>query len=195
MAIVRTIARTFMKGHPREGEQTFFVEKFLNSLGVDYHSEDYYKKLLKLNGLINEESKSILVGNKTVAICDFWHTLSDNVKESKHHTIRGGHPDKFKEHFKQGDKVSIRCWSGKPYASPQIILCNDVKLKEVYEVEIIEPARKVPHPFLFIKGALCGHNLYDIISNNDGLSPEDMSAWFNKLPFKGQILVWGNVKY
>lgn len=195
MAKVRTLSRKFMQGHPRVGEPTLFPEKFLNSIEVSFWHTDYYDKLLFLN------SSKLIDGSLSLDdIKSFWISLQQT-NDNKHHTIRGGHPDKFKEHFKKGDKISIRCWSGKPYASPQIILWDDVELKEVYDVYIkpVDAGGK-PHVSLFIeKDWKCFAHIpspyFNKISSNDGLSPENMSAWFNKLPFKGQILVWGDVKY
>ena len=36
MPKIRTLSRTFLKGHPRAGEKTYFVERFLCSVGIDY---------------------------------------------------------------------------------------------------------------------------------------------------------------
>ena len=36
MPKLRTLSRTFLKGHPRAGEKTYFVERFLCSVGIDY---------------------------------------------------------------------------------------------------------------------------------------------------------------
>lgn len=62
MAKVRTLSRNFLKGHPRAGEPTYFVEKFYNSLFHKNNLMDYPF------GLIVDES----------------------IRETKGHTIRMG---------------------------------------------------------------------------------------------------------
>ena len=49
MAKVRTLSMHFMKGHPREGDPTLFVEKVLNSLAIDYFDGEYLAMLHDLN--------------------------------------------------------------------------------------------------------------------------------------------------
>jgi len=87
MPKVRTLSRTFMKGHPRAGEPTYFVEKFLLSrMSMGMHISE----LKKYDSLVSPEAKAEL---------------------PKHHTVRMG------RHFKPVDEITLGVWSGKPYRS------------------------------------------------------------------------------
>lgn len=106
MAKVRTFTQVFPAGHPRAGEDTFFIEKVLKSftvLGIP---------VLEIDAMRYFDN-------------EVWESC-----EPKYHTIRAGH------HFKPGDKFSPRVWSGRPYNSQQIILAPDVEIKKTWNFEV-----------------------------------------------------------
>ncbi len=168
MAKVRTLSRQFMSDHPRAGQPTFFVEKFLNSMHVEFYRVNYYE-LLKV---INPDVDSMI-------LFYFFESLNIGIFDKKSHTIRNGN------HFKTGDLISIRCWSGKPYKSKQIKLVPDIAVVKTYEAMIISGN-------LMINGQTYDHDIVSI-ANNDGLSENDFINWFDfDKDFTGQIICWDN---
>lgn len=192
MAKVRTLSPKFMAGHPKHGKPTYFVEQFLNCLKVDYIGQPYLEKLLQLN------KKNIDAGKLTFEDIESFHTrLIILPKEGrmgvKRHTIRGGH------HFKAGDKISIRCWFGKPYDSPQIILWDDLDVVNVWNVKITHSGRNYEFVDILIGSQSTGIYLSESgikkLAKNDGLNVDDFCDWFAK-DFAGQIIAWDKkVKY
>lgn len=182
MAKVITLSRTFPDYHPRAGQPTYFPEKVLNSL-LDWCSLDYLELLRELNPKLKG----------TPIISQFYQDLGhdcDAFYTTKIHTIRSGH------RWKQGDKASLRVWSGKPYNSPQIIIATAVDLKEVYDFQI--KARDILTVSREGKSFIFGENsgIVSTISKNDGLSTVDLFQWFKyPQPFEGQILCWQPVDY
>lgn len=173
MSKVRTLSRTFMSTHPRKGQDTHFVEKVLTSLGIDYTSHDYFILLLSLNPKLSE-----------IQIHNFYQSLSINVLP-KHHTIRGGN------HFAQGDKISLRVWSAKPYNSKQIIIAPDIEVKKVWIFEVT-PLDGIQMPQVKATTTVAD------IAKNDGLELRDFYDWFQikghkcKKPFVGQVICWSD---
>lgn len=108
MSKVRTFSTQFPSYHPKAGEQTYFVEKIWESIGLPdkeycFNVPNSYSNFLRKNSDL------------------IW---------SKHHTVRAG------KHFKTGDYFSPRIWSDKPYQSKQITIYHDLKLT-VYDFEIL----------------------------------------------------------
>lgn len=175
MSKVRTLSRYFLKGHPRAGEQTHFVEKFLWSLNVDFSTKEYLHKLIELNA---DKLASVTLTEEVIT--NFWLSLSPTPFQ-KFHTIRKG------IHFAAGDYISLRCWSGNPYKSAQIRIWDDVLVKKVW---------------IFNKYA-AGFDMPDAnatttisqIAKNDGLETQDFKDWFDE-NFNGQIICWNsNINY
>ena len=169
MAKVITYSRNFQKSHPRSGDSTFFVEKLYNSLGI----VPSLNELLELNPTKPKE-----------LITQFFYNINvDEIlfEKPKHNTIRVGN------RFKKGEYFSPRIWSGNPYYSPQIILAKDQLITQTYEIEIF-PTNEIYINKKFF-GSFASENFYSL-STNDGLSGKDFINWFNKLPFKGQIICW-----
>lgn len=114
-------------------------------------------------------------------------TINHDIKEIKNHTIRAGH------RFKAGDWFSPRIWSGRPYASKQIILDPDVLVQKTWDVEIDAldvwsmalPSQQQKY---------LTHSQEARIAKNDGLSEEDLYWWFKytKKPWQGQIICWNS---
>jgi hypothetical protein len=142
MPKIRTFSRTFPSYHPKAGQPTYFVEKFYNSLGVDYRNKAYMLRVLKKN---NPEKELWLLR-------DFIDSLNFGVTEEKKHTIRAG------AHFKNDDEIQLAVWSGRPYNSPQI--------------KLIEPLFVACYDFfkdhMYIMPKATPEIHLEIVSNNDG---------------------------
>lgn len=163
MSKVITFSRYFQKSHPKSGQPTLFVEQLVNVF-IKNQFVDVFEIDKSLNfSLLNE------FGTKT---------------GRKKHTIRSGN------RFKEGDLFSPRVWSKKPYSSPQIVLCNDVKIKNVWDIVFVQKDK-----FLSVNGVSYGESTYEnmikLLAENDGLSVDDFKSWFPK-PFVGQIICWSD---
>ena len=185
---VLTFSRTFPKGHPRHGEQTFFVEQILNSI-----------LLRGENGIINRND---IKPEILPLINDF--VLLDG-RTCKHHTIRAGN------RFKPGNMVSMRIWSGKPRRSKQIEFVQ-VEVKKTWEIEINNRFGKASFEVV-INGVIYGQLHYGndrnvneagliTLAKNDGLELKDFVDWFEIHPkktglrFAGQIICFNeNINY
>lgn len=167
---VLTFSRYFPKGHPRQGEPTFFMEKILSSLGVTMKTLPAH-----LSSIVN----------------DFQMLCAP--EETKHTTIRAG------ERFKPGDMVSLRVWSDKPYRSKQIEFAQ-VEVKKTWKFIIypvwddyyVDVGAYPGLPFCRSCEGLRA------IATNDGLSIEDFISWFAIHPkkkgaeFRGTIISWSD---
>jgi hypothetical protein len=159
MAKVITFSRFFPKNHPKAGQPTHFVEKFVQSIKEQGYELPYIKSFPLA----------------------FLESLSTDQFIPKHHTIRGGN------RWKVGDKFSPRVWSGKPYASPQIIIGPDITIQDCWDITINDTGlffnssvdSKID-PFRYSIETIAGH---------DGLSYDEFKSWF-AIPFKGQIICW-----
>lgn len=162
MTKVRTLSRTFMKGHPRAGEPTFFVEKFLlsrMSMGITI------KELKKYDSLVSPEAKA---------------------KLPKHHTIRMG------RHFKANDELTLAVWSGKPYRSKQVKLwtgpIRSVNILIIVRHTYVKISKDVTDGLV---DTITPLNIYKV-ANNDGLEYHDFLEWFKLPVgvYEAQILIW-----
>ena len=184
---VLTFSRHFPKGHPKDGEKTYFVEKVWKSIWDDYPGSN--------NPLSPWWEKYDEAFPQWVNGFDDKENIHQH--QPKHHTIRTG----FR--FKAGDMASLRVWSGAPYRSKQIEFAQ-VEVKKVWLIDL----HIVGNEILWqLPGS--GAGLFDkhseglkIIANNDGLSVEDFISWFNTHPkknstvFTGQIICWdGYIEY
>ena len=169
MSRVITFSRFFPATHPRKGEPTYFVEHIWDSL-MDA-AELSMSKVVEL-------SRSTGIGE-----LDFYK-LRATEPQPKHHTIRAGN------RWKVGDKFSPRVWSGKPYASKQIIIAPDIEIKKIWNIGMTwgDYSWFISHD---------GRPLsLDLIAKNDGLETSDFKSWFHVHKrtsygsFAGQILCW-----
>jgi|JI10StandDraft_1071094.scaffolds.fasta_scaffold84899_2 hypothetical protein len=186
MSKVITFSTVFPSYHPKKGDYTYFVEKFLKSKKIEYnycvHEHSGYSFWSLNRG--KEEIVDDFIKFKFSDPFDF---------EPKNHTIRKG------RRWKTGDMASIRIWgddvnpkSGRSgaYHSKQIVISPDVEVT-VFDFEIRKGG------YIFIDNKMVQSYDYDIIAKNDGLSEDDLLAWF-KYPkeFVGQIICWNNeIKY
>lgn len=160
-----TFATKFLKGHPREGQRTDFIEKIWASL-VDQQIAlpEFWEGWYELNANYDFDGNNF--SNTTIG--------------PKHHTVRAG------KRYKAGMKISPRFWSGKPYASKQIILAPDMEIKKVYDFEIKDEQ-------ILVNGRKLGSLQTVDLALNDGLHMRDFFDWFKwPTPFSGQILIWSD---
>ena len=137
---VITLAKTFPAWHPRKGEPTEFLEKFLNG-----------------------------------------QTGSGDVK--KLHTIRANYPlwEKRIREVQNGKAVlSVRQWSGRPYASKQVETASLSALDGVGIQQLdIDNLYGVNRYYVWgMDFRYCMEIPPGIIAANDGLSLDDWLAWF-----------------
>lgn len=179
MSKVRTFSRQFPKGHPSAGKPTFFIEKILNQLKIDYSSDDYLQRLFVLN------AKKIADKRLSFEDIETFYISLQETGSNKLHTIRGG------KHFTAGEQFQPCIWYGNPYNSPQIKFAPDVVVKRVYDIGL-----RIRGDF---KEFYCGDcdltgTSISLIAKNDGLEENDFLNWFTK-PFDGQIICWSDVQY
>jgi len=109
MSKVRTFSRYFPKGHPKEGQPTYFIEKIWQSL---YNM-----------GKIDSCLGSPLLEKELEIFSNPSHFI-----KPKWHTIRAG------KHFNAGNYFSPRVWTDKPYSSKQIAISPDIQIKKVWDI-------------------------------------------------------------
>lgn len=169
MAVI-TFSIKYPHYHPKKGQPTFFVEKFqgaLYNLGVDL--------------------SAFIKCPETHMENNWWD------QQPKNTTIRKGH------RWKEGDYFSPRIWgndinpkSGRkgPYHSKQYTFAPDTLITKTWDFEIKN------HSFYIngrqYDGETEGHfELLETIAKNDGLTKDDLLAWFKfPKPFDGQIIAW-----
>ncbi len=173
MAKIITFSRKYPDYHPRKGEQTYFVEKFLNHMGADYKSDSYLQKLLVLN------TKNLFLGKLTFEDIESFFIGLQQTDQFKIHTVREN------ERFKPQEWFSPRCWFGRPYYDPQIIFWYDTKIHSTPSFE------STGNNHLYINDKSIDRLKVHFVAGNDGLSYPDFLNWF-KYPqkFKGQIICW-----
>lgn len=169
---VLTVSRTFPAYHPRRGEPTYFVEKILKAM------EDAYPD--QYGTLVYEAGEAL--GYKYADEC----LIAVDSVQPKLHTIRAGN------RWKVGDMASLRYWSGRPYNSKQIEFAQ-VEIKKVWLIEINGGVIYINNNY----GAPIStwSHWFKSIAANDGLSVDDLKAWFKmpvKKPFIGQIICWSD---
>lgn len=176
MSRVITFSTVFPSYHPRKGERTFFIEKIVEGMLAMGTFE---------------------VSDETLALCGrhgaYDYTKYD-VEQIKYHTIRAG------KRWKVGDKFSPRIWSGKPYASKQIIIADDIEIKKIWDFEM-KPALWFDECEFLINNK---HISLNQVAKNDGLVLSDFISWFagenaassKRKLFIGQIICWNeNIEY
>jgi len=189
MSKVITFSRKFPAYHTKAGQPTFFVEQVLNSLGIDTIGREYILNLQRWN-IKALEAKKITPYD----LIEFQHSLNNLVSGEKKHTIRSG------DRWKNGQKASLRVWSGKPYRSTQIIFAPEVDLNQTGKFVIkkyqtytyINIGKIFCYPIPFIHE----QSIISSVAINDGLNKNDFLEWFKyPTPFNGQILCWKEVFY
>jgi len=112
----------------------------------------------------------------------------------KKHTIRSN----YVYWKKKVDKVnaglavlSIRKWSGKPYASKQTVVQEITRLG-IQKCEIISYPDRCD---IIIDGIMQLHSVEADIMKNDGLSKRDFISWFPKHLVNGCIIHFTDLRY
>jgi hypothetical protein len=178
MSTVITFSRFFPADHPRKGQPTIFVEKIWKSFSIKTLNQIFYEPKIEYVGDLNAHLSYLVVSDFRKSLVNYYLNADINPKK---HTIRKG------KRWKAGDKFSPRVWSGKPYASKQIIIAQDMVISRVADIEIDKLG------FVYINGEYYNHIMQcDHLALNDGLDKEDFANWLNKLPFSGQILIWND---
>ena len=159
---VLTVSRTFPKTHKRAGEETHFVGRILSEL--------------ILSGLIDRN-----VAERLKINMDLFFPCNPKL-----HTIRANYvlwAKRMKE-IQEGKAIlSIRYWSGKPYNSKQVEICQLDKNSGCGLQELNFLDSRFDFPYVY-----CMHNpltrvfkgLQRDLAKNDGLSLDDFKDWFRK---------------
>lgn len=180
---VITFSSTYPKGHIREGQPTFFVEKiwraYTDSIGSVFHLGDYQ---LEYDSVFD---------NEPISIMDF---------DPKLHTIRSGN------RYKAGDIIRPCVWllPGERFTKGNRLVqfAPDIEIKKVWDFEITKNSFGVETQWLIHVGDRsyfqglqdsCWSTELEILAKNDGLSVEDFKSWF-KWPsnFSGQIICFSD---
>ncbi len=183
MSRVITFSRTYPAYHPKEGQLTYFAEKFLLSIAIE------------------EVARHMMSFVPTIGDC-FINVIP------KHHTIREGNRWKVGDSFSPrvwGDDINPKSKRSGPYQSKQIVIGPITEIKKIWDIEI-KPDYEVDEVDIIInKKWFCqvGSIQSEEISRNDGLDIEDLKNWFLLSPeykkvknFKGQIICWNeNINY
>ena len=164
---VITFSRYFPKGHPKEGQPTFFVEKIWEAIYLD---------------CVGTQSLGSITSLREIG-CDI---LSHGVYPPKLHTIRSGN------RWKVGDIASLRVWSGKPYRSKQVEFAQ-VEVKRIWPVRIYGGTGIITDTG-YLPLASVSYN--DGLSAPDFTSWFNLHPKSNGDEFTGQIICWSeNIDY
>lgn len=166
MAKVITFSKTFPGYHPRAGEPTYFVEKFLKSIGKEYHT----------------------LPNTVQDIVDAY--IMDSCLP-KPHTIRLGQRFSAGDWFSPRVWEGIPYKSKQIIIEPDTQVAKtfefEVKSEGDYTFIGIDEWAFYEENSNFITQ----REALETLAQNDGLTVADFKAWF-KWPegFKGQIICW-----
>ena len=148
---VITLSRVFPVSHPKAGQPTYFKEKIYNG------------------GVLLSQALE--------------YEMPANSKEpnTKRHTIRANY-ELWRKRFEQIERgeacLSIRQWTGKPYASKQIEIARLTKDDGIG----LQRLRFTPDrdgQFVWWNFNIDGHfSKEEFLANNDGLTLRDWCAWF-----------------
>lgn len=180
---VITFSRVFPAYHPKAGQPTWFPEKIWGCL---------FNQCIELAGFIRDPE--IFMRNNQFN------------RTPKLHTIRSGNSRKEGDWFKPkiwGDDVNPKSQRRGPYHSKQIQFAPEIKIKRIYDIEVKSAGG---HAAIYVDGwafyqegedYVMGVKNIEALAKNDGLSVEDLKAWFKwPTPFTGQIICWDeNVNY
>lgn len=103
----------------------------------------------------------------------------------KKHTVRGV-PKRERDIPKVGQEISLRTWTGKPYASKQRVLCESTVTRVERILIYSDGILLGGHPLL-------GEELEDYAKSDGFTTSKDMLAWFDithGLPFHGIDTYW-----
>jgi hypothetical protein len=181
-------ARVYPCFHPKKGEPTGFIEKFLQGALKKHVYDSPISMLLTLNpkfGWKNEDRGDLIVLGGSLDFEDV---------EPKYHTIREN------KRWKEGDYFTPKVWSGRPFWSTPIIIAPDIRVERTWDFEVTSNHQMRINGKLFwsaIKGSHEEEKKIENLPQNDGLEVRDLLAWFKwPKPFKGQIVCWNeDIRY
>lgn len=147
---VLTVSRYFPKTHKRAGEETNFIERINPFFCKSFSNCEHHD----------------------CAHCEFTiypkiHTIRQNVELWRKRVYE----------IQKGNAIlSIRYWSGKPYNSKQVEICQLNRFSGIGLEEIVIP---------------CMNDIEAIkkLALNDGLSLEDFEEWFKKYDFSKPLAI------
>lgn len=87
---------------------------------------------------------------------------------------------------KRDDRISLRCWKGKPYRSKQRILREAI-------IDWVQPIRITEHGITLDSQMLSEHQEWTFAKDDGFNTPQDMIEWFSfthGLPFTGIVIYW-----
>jgi hypothetical protein len=115
-------------------------------------------------------------------------------KGVKLHTIRGNYNywAKIVRNVNAGKAIlSLRQWTGKPYASKQI----EFKVLHSLGIQKVDVNIYGSDPVLSIDGITATYSLQKKVIQNDGLAEADFKAWFKKPMAGGCIIHFTSIIY
>lgn len=155
-----TVSRTFPKTHKRTGQETYFVGRILSEL--------------ILSGLIDRN-----VAERLKINMDLFFPCNPKL-----HTIRSNYElwAKRVKKIQEGKAIlSIRYWSGKPYNSKQVEICQLDKNSGIGVQKLGFYYDRIDEPFIDTPEQHIGYvGKTNLFAKNDGLSLEDFKDWFRK---------------
>lgn len=164
MSKVIMFSKVFPKYHPKAGQETNFMQKFWKAISVCLPVSEHHRTGI-FSDFLEEEVKKLM--------------FSPIEFHSKYHTIRKGN------RFKVGDKFSPRVWQYMPYKSKQVIIADDVEVKQVFDFEIKDG-------LIIVDGMALIADKFRL-AQNDGLHFQDFLDWFQyPNEFKGQVICWND---
>lgn len=151
---VITLSQVFPATHPRKGQPTYFKEKLHNAL--------LWEKGENVGYALNPS-----------------YAVPQDHPQMKLHTIRANYP-LWHKRFAQIEAgkaiLSVRVWSGKPYASKQIEIARLTKEDGIGLQALEFYLGCLQQPILSSGITIRAETL----AQNDGLSYSDWGAWFEK---------------
>ncbi len=157
---VLLVSRTYPKGHKREGESTYFVEKILNN-------ED----ILPVSDALSEWD--IAGFNPKLHTCrinyELWAKRIKKVQEGK-------------------AILSLRYWSGEPYRTKQIEFAQLDKDSGVGVQKLLFRINDLLYPIAGDGIWFSVLNLENL-SKNDGLSIDDFKDWFKNYDLSKEMCI------
>lgn len=170
-----SFSTVFPAYHPKNGQPTHFIEKMWSGL---LHIDHFFYQQFLPGHNDEDMAQALEFRNKVLRFTP------------KYHTIREGH------RFKVGDSLLPWCWSGKPYRSKWVRPFDNGNLAiPIERVWNIEMRFEQTSPVAIIEGNILRWDEFKVLATNDGLSPGEMMAWFNKT-MHGQIVCWSpDIRY
>lgn len=160
---VITLSRKFPKGHRKEGEPTFFKEKFM------FGQQCQFCPPKDMNTNYPECDECLM-----------------KCSPEKYHTIRANYElwaKRFEEVERGEACISVREWTDKPYRSPQVEIARLTKEHGIGLQKLTFRRVEEITSRTFVTGvpALLGYSpCFDArnLASNDGLDFEDWRSWF-----------------